>query len=182
MKGFYLCLGRQGSGKTLFMTKHLVDNFTPNRPVFSNYTLFDVPYQKITFGNKKEVQKGAFDILEVLEEDSDFFNNAIMLLDEIHLYFDSRDYMRSNVRKIQTFFSQLRKRNILMLASTQYILNLDVRIRRQALAVFQMKQVKDTIFEVETHEIDGYFTNYIRTDLFNLEKYFKYYDTNEIIE
>ena len=104
-----------------------------------------------------------------------------MLIDEIHIYFDSRDFMRSNIRNIQTFFSQLRKRNILLLATTQYILNLDVRIRRQAQAVFEMEHVKNGIFKANLTKIDGYFTEFIRSDLYDLSSYYKYYNTNEII-
>ncbi|HEY8362379.1 MAG TPA: ATP-binding protein [Tissierellaceae bacterium] len=180
MYGFYLAIGRQGSGKTAFITKLLVDNYSPDKKVYSNYTLFGIDHEKITFDNKKN--KNSIDILEVIRDNPDYFNNSIMLLDEIHIYFDSRDYMRQNNRVIQNFFSQLRKRNILLLATTQYILHLDIRIRRQALAVFQMTNLKDGIFRVDVHEIDGYYTNFIRTELVNLINYFKYYDTNELIE
>ena len=180
MHGFYLAIGRQGSGKTAFITKLLVDNYTSDKRVYSNYFLFGIDYQKITFDNKKN--KNAIDILKVISENPDYFNNSIMLLDEIHIYFDSRDFMRQNNRIIQNFFSQLRKRNILLLATTQYILHLDVRIRRQALAVFQMANLKDGIFRVDVHEIDGYYTSFIRTELVNLNDYFKFYDTNELIE
>ena len=180
MHGFYLAIGRQGSGKTAFITKLLIDNYSNNRKVYSNYSLFGIDYEKITFDNKRN--KNAIDILNVISDNPDYFNNSIMLLDEIHIYFDSRDFMKQNNRIIQNFFSQLRKRNILLLATTQYILHLDIRIRRQALAVFQMTNLKDGIFRVEVHEIDGYYTNFIRTELVNLNDYFKYYDTNELIE
>lgn len=180
MHGFYLAIGRQGSGKTAFITKLLIDNYSADRKVYSNYSLFGIDYEKITFDNKRN--KNAIDILKVISENPDYFNNSIMLLDEIHIYFDSRDFMKQNNRIIQNFFSQLRKRNILLLATTQYILHLDIRIRRQALAVFQMTNLKDGIFRVEVHEIDGYYTNFIRTELVNLSDYFKYYDTNELIE
>ena len=180
MQGFYLAIGRQGSGKTAFITKLLVDNYSSDRKVYSNFTLFGIDYEKITFDNKRN--KKSIDILKVIRDDPNFFNNSIMLLDEIHLYFDSRDFMKQNNRIIQNFFSQLRKRNILLLATTQYILHLDVRIRRQALAVFQMTNLKDGIFRVDVHEIDGYYTNFIKTELVNLNDYFKYYDTNELIE
>ncbi|HEY8390047.1 MAG TPA: zonular occludens toxin domain-containing protein [Clostridia bacterium] len=180
MYGFYLAIGRQGSGKTAFITKLLVDNYTNDKRVYSNYSLFGIEYERITFDSKKN--KNSIDILEVIRENPDYFNNSIMLLDEIHIYFDSRDYMRQNNRIIQNFFSQLRKRNILLLATTQYILHLDVRIRRQALAVFQMTNLKDGIFRVDVHEIDGYFTRFIKTELVNLNDYFRYYDTNELIE
>ena len=180
MHGFYLAIGRQGSGKTAFITKLLVDNYTNNKKVYSNYSLFDIDYEKITFDNKRN--KNAIDILNVIKDNPNYFNNSIMLLDEIHLYFDSRDFMKQNNRVIQNFFSQLRKRNILLLATTQYILHLDIRIRRQALAVFQMTNLKDGIFRVEVHDIDGYYTNFIKSELVNLNDYFKYYDTNELIE
>ena len=180
MHGFYLAIGRQGSGKTAFITKLLVDNYSNSRKVYSNYSLFGIDYEKITFDNKRN--KSAIDILKIISYNPDYFNNSIMLLDEIHIYFDSRDFMKQNNRIIQNFFSQLRKRNILLLATTQYILHLDIRIRRQALAVFQMANLKDGIFRVDVHEIDGYYTSFIRTELVNLNDYFKYYDTNELIE
>lgn len=180
MHGFYLAIGRQGSGKTAFITKLLVDNYSPDKKVYSNYSLFGIDHEKITFDNKKN--KNSIDILKVISDNPNYFNNSIMLLDEIHLYFDSRDFMKTNNRVIQNFFSQLRKRNILLLATTQYILHLDIRIRRQALAVFQMTNLKDGIFKVDVHEIDGYYTNFIRTELVNLKDYFKYYDTNELVE
>ncbi len=180
MHGFYLAIGRQGSGKTAFITKLLVDNYSSDKKVYSNYSLFEIDYEKITFDNKRN--KNAIDILQVISDNPNYFNNSIMLLDEIHLYFDSRDFMKTNNRIIQNFFSQLRKRNILLLATTQYILHLDIRIRRQALAVFQMTNLRDGIFQVDVHEIDGYFTRFIKSELVNLNDYFKYYDTNELIE
>ena len=182
MHGFYVAIGRQGSGKTAFITKLLVDNYTSDKRVYSNYSLFSIDYERITFDKEIKKDEKAIDILKVIRKNPDYFNNSIMLLDEIHIYFDSRDFMRHNNRIIQNFFSQLRKRNILLLATTQYILHLDVRIRRQALAVFQMTNLKDGIFRVDVHEIDGYYTSFIRTELVNLNDYFRYYDTNELIE
>ena len=182
MHGFYLAIGRQGSGKTAFITKLLVDNYSNDRKVYSNYSLFGINHERITFNREIKKDEKAIDILKVIRKNPDYFNNSIMLLDEIHIYFDSRDFMKTNNRIIQNFFSQLRKRNILLLATTQYILHLDIRVRRQALAVFQMTNLKDGIFRVDVHEIDGYYTNFIRSELVNLNDYFKYYDTNELIE
>ena len=182
MHGFYLAIGRQGSGKTAFITKLLVDNYSIDRKVYSNYSLFGIDYERIKFDNEIRKDEKAIYILKVISKNPNYFNNSIMLLDEIHIYFDSRDFFKQNNRIIQNFFSQLRKRNILLLATTQYILHLDVRIRRQALAVFQMANLKDGIFRVDVHEIDGYYTSFIRTELVNLNDYFRYYDTNELIE
>ncbi|MEM1973675.1 MAG: zonular occludens toxin domain-containing protein [Thermoplasmata archaeon] len=179
MKGFYVATGRQGSGKTVYMVKHLIDNMG-DRPIFSNITLKGIPFTRITF-NKPDKEDDVLDILEVLTKDPNYFNNSIMLLDEIHIYFDSLDFMKENSRKLHAFFSQLRKRDILLFATTQYILNLDVRIRRQALYVFDMTQHKQDIFEVNMNVIDGYYTEFVRRELYNLSGYFKYYDTNEIV-
>lgn len=193
MVGFYIALGKQGSGKTLFITKCLVDEYkkNPDIRIFSNYNLFGIDFTPISFDIKKEndrvkicngKEKYVLDILDVLDQDENYFNNSIMLIDEIHTYFDSLDFMKANNRKIQKFFSQLRKRNILLLATTQYLLNLDVRIRRQLFYCFQMTRLNDNLFECEVNEIDGYYTKYIRTEVFDLKEYYDYYDTNEIIK
>ena len=182
-KGFYLSIGKQGSGKTILITKLLVDNLKehPNRKVFSNYTLFGIDYQPIAFNTDNEHNKDKLNILDMLDQDVNYFNNSIMLLDEIHVDLDSLDFMKKNNRRMQVFFSQLRKRNILLLGTTQYLMNVDVRLRRQCLNVFEMKHIKKDIFEVTTHEIDGYYSVPITTYLLDLSEYYNFYDTNEVI-
>ena len=181
MVGFILIIGRQGSGKTLMATKLLHDELYTGRPIYSNYQLFGVDYQPITFNSEIDANKNKLDILNQLDDDPDYFNNSIMLLDEIHLYLDSLDFMRKNNRKLQTFFSQLRKRKILLIGTTQYLMNLDIRIRRQCLNVLEMTHIKGGIFRIETHDIDGYFTNLISSVHINLRDYYDKYDTNELI-
>jgi GTPase SAR1 family protein len=180
MNGFYLSIGKQGSGKTLFMTKMLHTEMD-DRTIFSNYTLFGLDYERITFDRDQDGQDDAIDILDKLDEDPNYFNDSIMLLDEIHIYFDSLDFMKRNNRRMHTFFSQLRKRNILLFATTQYLMNLDVRIRRQCLNVFEMEHIYKGLFEVVTHEIDGYYSIEISRYRVDLSDYFDLYDTNEII-
>jgi len=185
MQGFYLAIGKQGSGKTALITKLIVDNMD-GRKVFSNYKLIGIDYTPVTFDNEKEEDK--LDVLKMLKEDKNYFNNSIMAFDEIQIYFDSRDFMKENSRIMQAFFSQLRKRNILLFGTTQYILNFDVRLRRQCMNVFLMKHIgkietfKGNIFLVETHDIDGYNTQFISSYQIDLQDYFQYYDTKELIE
>ena len=63
MQGFYIAIGRQGSGKNCFYNKKLlVDNYSSDRKVYSNY--FFIWYwlsKNSTFDNKKN--KNAIDIL-----------------------------------------------------------------------------------------------------------------------
>lgn len=177
MNGFYLAIGKQGSGKTLFTTKLLVDNYK-NHKVFSNYSLFGIDYTKVTLSDRV---KDCLNILDELERDPNIFNNSIMMIDEIHLDLNSLDFMRKNNRKLQTFFSQLRKRNILLLATSQYLLNVDIRIRRQCKNVFEMSYIEGDVFQVITHDIDGYYSQEISRYYVKLSDYYTYYDTNEIV-
>lgn len=179
MNGFYLSIGKQGSGKTLFITKLLADN-KGDRKVFSNYTLYGIPYQPITLSERVK-SEDVWNVLDVIESDPSIFNNSVMLIDEIHLDLNSLDFMRKNNRRLQTFFSQLRKRNILLLATSQYLLNVDIRIRRQCKNVFEMTHIEGDVFQVITHDIDGYYSQEISRYYINLSAYYEMYDTNEII-
>lgn len=181
MIGFFLAIGKQGSGKTLFMVKLLVDNNIKKIPIFSNISLFkDIKYQKITLSDRVK-RDDVINVLDALDNDPDIFNQSIMLLDEIHLDLNSLDFAKKNNRRLQVFFSQLRKRKILLLATSQYLLNVDVRIRRQCLNVFEMGFIKDNIFQVITHEIDGYYSSELSRYYIDLSAYYDFYDTNEIV-
>ena len=183
MTGFYLFIGKQGGGKTLMATKIATDIYDGDKDIkiFSNYKLFNVDFTYITFNKAIEYNKNKLDILAQLDENPDFFNNSIMIIDEIHLYLDAYDFMKNNNRKLQTFFSQLRKRNILLLGTTQYIMNVDIRIRRQCMNVFEMTKVKPPIFKIDTHEIDGYYTELISTHFIDLSNYYERFNTYELI-
>ena len=171
MTGFYLAIGKQGSGKTCLITKLCFDNYQEGVKIYSNYSLFGLPYTKITLVT----------LLDMLDQDQKGLNDSIILIDEIHIYLDSLDFMRKNNRRLQIFFSQLRKRNILLLGTTQYLMNVDVRIRRQCLNVFEMEHIYKDLFEVTTHVIDGYFTDEVSRYTLQLNDYYTKYDTNEII-
>ena len=184
LRGCFIAVGEQGSGKTAFITKLAIDNLKDrNYRIFSNYTFFNINYKKITLGNQKEKEKGAIDILETLDKDKNYFNNSIVCLDEIHIYLDAYDYFKKNNRRMQTFFSQLRKRNILLLATSQDIMNVDIRVRRQTRNFFEMEQISNDIFEVTTYKmLEAYYPTMISKYRVILSDYFKFYDTNEIIE
>lgn len=183
MNGFYMAIGKQGSGKTLMITKLMYDEYIKEkRPIFSNYNLIGIPFTPIDLlkhdrGDNVTRQN----ILDMLDDDTNCLNGAIILLDEIHLYFDSLDFMKRDTRPMQIFFSQLRKRNILLYATTQYLMNVDIRIRRQCFNIFEMEHIYKDLFEVTTHEIDGYYAREISKYKLYLSEYYKMYNTNEVI-
>lgn len=180
MNGFYLAIGKQGSGKSALSIKFLVDSYNEtHRKVFANCTLHHIPYTRIS--RDKTDDPSVISILDEIKKKSNIFDNSIIFIDEIHTYFDSLDFMKNNNRIAQIFFSQLRKRNILLLGMSQYILNVDVRLRRQCMNVFDMEHIYKDLFKVSVNNIDGYFTEEISNYNIRLDGYYKYYDTDELI-
>ena len=181
--GLYIAVGRQGSGKTLFMIKLLIDNLKYKNKIFSNINLYNIDrdYTKISLSTREDTITDVPLMLDMLEDDINIFNDSIILLDEIHKDLDSRDFWSESSRKIQGFFSQLRKRNCLVLATAQYFMLIDNRVRKQCFNVFDMRKLSNEMFNVVVSEVDGYYYRPIINYDVKLSDYFKYYDTNEIV-
>ena len=191
--GLYIAVGKQGSGKTLFMIKLLIDNLKYKSKIFSNINLYNIDrdYTKISLSTRDEEEEEEKEekeeketvplMLDMLDNDINVFNDSIIFLDEIHKDLDSRDFMSKNSRKIQGFFSQLRKRNCLVLATAQYFMLIDNRVRKQCFNVFDMRKISNEMFNVVVSEVDGYYYRPIINYDVKLSDYFKYYDTNEIV-
>jgi len=184
VKGFFFANGKQGSGKTLLMVKHLVDEHLeyPHKKIFSNTPLFNVgEYQFITFDKNKAGDEDKISILDQLNDDPNYFNHSIMLVDEIQLYLNSLDFFKNNNRRLQTFFSQLRKRDILLLGTAQYFHDIDIRVRSQALNSFEMEHIYKDLFEATTCKVYRYDYEPIEVTKLKLSMYYQYYDTEYLI-
>lgn len=181
--GLYIAVGRQGSGKTVFMIKLLIDNLKYKSKIFSNINLYNIDsdYTKISLSTREETITDVPLMLDMLDDDINVFNDSIIFLDEIHKDLDSRDFWSESSRKIQGFFSQLRKRNCLVLATAQYFGLIDNRVRKQCFNVFDMRKLSNDTFNVVVNEVDGYYYRPIINYDVKLSDYFKYYDTNEIV-
>ena len=181
--GLYIAVGRQGSGKTVFMIKLLIDNLKYKSKIFSNINLYNIDrdYTKISLSTREDTITDVPLMLDMLDDDINVFNDSIIFLDEIHKDLDSRDFWSESSRKIQGFFSQLRKRNCLVLATAQYFMLIDNRVRKQCFNVFDMRKLSDEMFNVVVSEVDGYYYRPIINYDVKLSDYFKYYDTNEIV-
>lgn len=171
--GFYLTIGAQGSGKTLLSVALIFElsKLYPERKIFSNIELYGLQYERFDFDT----------LLENIKLNNNYYDNSIILFDEMHIFLNSLDFYKQQNRLVQGFFSQLRKRKIIILGTSQYILNVDVRIRRQAIRVFEIYKQNNNIYEVIVHLIDGYFTKKIDNIFLKLDKYYKNYNTYEII-
>jgi len=109
----HLILGKQGSGKTLFLVKMAYEYYKAGKSVYSNVSL-NFPYIKINYK----------DIIEHNLE------NGIVILDEIHLLLPARASMRNSSRKIcDGFLSMVRKKGLVIYGSTQTLRKVDIRFR-----------------------------------------------------
>lgn len=117
--GVAVFVGRQGSGKTISILNTALSILKKDvsKPVV--YTNLPVNDERFVFCENREMR-------ERIKKES----NCIFLLDEIHLYYNTGS---KNPNDVMTPFSQLRKRNIIVLGSSQIWFHLDKKIRDQAL-------------------------------------------------
>lgn len=110
-----LYVGRRGAGKTLTMTKDAYKYYLNGWRILHNYSL--------DFGELIETS----DIFKLFKDDK--IINCVLVLDEIQVYFNSRDSQTKENKNFQYFIQQIRKRNIILLCTTQKQRRVDVTIR-----------------------------------------------------
>ncbi len=84
--GLYIAVGRQGSGKTLFMIKLLIDNLKYKSKIFSNINLYNIDrdYTKISLSTREDTITDVPLMLDMLDDDINIFNDSKIFLDEIN--------------------------------------------------------------------------------------------------
>ena len=162
---FVAFTGTLGSGKTLSMTfwgRYFGAKL--NCPVYANYqTSFASP-----ISDWKQLTQ---------------ITNGIVLLDELHILMDSRKSVGKFTGGKQTarthFMLQTRKKNMLVLYTTQLFGQVDLRVRSITDYMIMCQKrgltIKNTVVEMATMQ-------YGRTlVLNNVNRVFKWYDTYEIV-
>lgn len=110
-----LIIGRQGSGKTLFLVKKAYEYYLEGKTIYSNIKL-NFPFKQIDYD----------DIVNCR------LKNSVVILDEIHLLLSARNSMSKMSRLIcDGFLSMVRKMGLTILASTQTERKVDVRFREE---------------------------------------------------
>jgi len=109
--------GSVGKGKTLAMT-------------FDAYKYFKAGYRIIS--NMKNLAFGDYlsssEVLK-LNRNSELFN-CVLVLDEVQLFFDSRNFSKQENKDFSYFVQQRRKRNIIILCTSQFSNTIDLRLRQ----------------------------------------------------
>lgn len=108
--------GRRGAGKTLTMVKDGLQFQLDGYKILRNFTC--------SFGKYISDE----DILK-LDKNSNV-KDCVVLLDELQIFFDARRSQRKQNVNFSNFIQQIRKRNIILLATTQYSNTVDLRFRQ----------------------------------------------------
>ena len=152
--------GELGSGKTLFLTAIGYKYYLKGYKVYSNYrTTFSelIDYSKIVHYK---------------------LDNCVLLLDEIHTFFDSRESMSEVNRLLSYFFTQSRKRRTHVFYTSQLASAVDKRLRRITDIYVIAEKIKNGFMYTIVKDLT------VKKLFLNVEKaeqYFKMYNTYEIV-
>jgi len=183
-------IGNKGDGKTLFMTKCLVDYKTQENYIYSNYKLSKIKHNILNVN-----------MLQDFQNNNKNLENTLIGIDEAHIFLDSRNFMSKKNKTIGYFLLQSRKRKIKCFLTFQKINQIDIRLRQNtsffvfcnSYEIVGQKLVKliegEPLFDEKnviiiydiwkTDKINNF--EFVGKNCFYAKDYYNYYDTNEII-
>jgi len=167
-------LGRRGSGKTLTMVKDAYIEYKKGRKIYSN--MHGVKFAQ--YISNEDIKK--------IDKSSDI-KNAVILIDEAQIFFDSRRSMKNENINFSNFVQQIRKRNIMLLLTTQFANSVEKRLRDHTdiiakvkfIALYNICRVKYIdITSVEDEEVQE--PEYVQL-VYDARNIFKMYSTDEMV-
>jgi len=173
--------GKRGAGKTNFAV-YLVKNLQEmtQRNVYANIHLKKIKYKTFT----KEM-------LKTLPSELD---NSIILIDELHVWGDSYKFLSKQSEELTLLFTQLRKRNIILIHTTQQFEGqIAIRLRRNTdyllhctntkrnYPVYYNHGITCLVTVSEINDLDGEPYSPFTGFAFKGKEYWKYYNTKEIV-
>lgn len=178
----HLIVGRQGSGKTLFLVERAYDAFKKGLTVYSNVHL-NFPYTKLDYN----------DIVECK------LKEGIVIIDEIHQLLPSRNSTSKRSREIcDGFLSMVRKKRLEVYGSTQTTRKVDIRFREERdflyictkyyhdhgtfkEALLNYNYPTDVKIMIKLDVLEEFSQN-VKTFAFIGNRFFDMFDTNQIIQ
>lgn len=168
--------GKRGCGKTLTMVKDGFQYWKDGFKVLRNF--------HCSFG-----EFISEDEIITLDRRSDIFN-CVVMIDELQIFFDSRRSMRKRNLDFSNFIQQIRKRNIILLGTTQFANSVDMRFRQHCDVIvypkfFKELNVCEAIY-VDATSMEDLLLNNIKEPahipiVFEADKVFPLYNTTELI-
>lgn len=164
-------IGKMGSGKTLNMTKWaLMLKKATGLEVFANYHITGCHY----WNKIKTIQNET---------------NIIVVVDEIHVLFDSRDWDTKERYKFTQWFTQIRHRGIIFIYATQRTDTLEKRIRNHTDYMIWCQKINkngitfiEKIYDTQMSLDSAIYCKTIKTPENKVKWLYDTYDTTEIIE
>lgn len=172
-------IGKRGCGKTLTMVKEAVDYVKKGRTIYTNFYI-----NKELFTKKQQTRIKLLSD-EFFQNYSDMkLYNCGVFLDEIYVYIDSRASMSKRNKIMSYFFNQTRKRDVDLYYTTQFLHQVDLRLRSNTEMFVFPKTIslkeKSEIWIVNKYVLIAGKRMFAEQFLGN--KYFNYYKTDEIID
>lgn len=164
--------GSRGRGKTLTMVKDSLKYQKEGWKIYTN--LEGTPHQQIDS-----------EFILTLSGDS-MLKDSVLLIDEIELFFDSRQWKNSQAISFSKFLQQIRKRNIVILCTAQFTNLIDIRLRQQIDWVVTCDYDKaNNICSGVYIDLTSFESNPYNPNSFKIKYYavpiFKFYNTEQLI-
>lgn len=169
-----------GDGKTIFMLRNALIDYLHGRPIYSNFKIFGIEYTPLV-------------VQDFLSTETAYkYKNATLLIDEITLFMDCRRSSKKENIALSTLLRQSRKRSIHIYYTCQSFDEVDVRLITFTSVFVLANRVYRYTEEGRKIELDEY-REYTIIDsrmreenttrlCLDIRPFFKYYDTDEIIE
>ena len=167
-------LGRRGAGKTLSMVKDAYIEYKKGKTIISN--IKGIPFTSYMSNEN----------ILLLDKNSKLFN-AVILIDEAQIFFDSRRSMKKENINFSNFVQQIRKRNIDLYLTTQFANAIEKRLRDHTDIIAKVKFLKPfnlckvkyiDITSVEDEDVEVPTSVEV---IFDATFVFKLYETNQMI-
>lgn len=124
--------------------------------------------------------------------DREQLQNAVLLLDEMHIWIDSRSSMKQKNKAITYFILQTRKRNVRLLYTTQHLHQVDKRLRDTTDVIVFCRNISNRTSTVRDKNVPTYIINEFvyqwREDMkpkmkvIHANPVYDLYDTTEMVE
>lgn len=145
--------GSRGKGKTLTMVKDALKFYQLGYDVYSNLNL--------KFG----MYIPSSDVIGL--DNFSNLKNCVLVIDEIELFFDSRMFKNKDNINFSKFLQQIRKRNIIILCTAQYVNLIDLRIRQQLdIVAYPRFNKKNNLCSVQYFNLTQIEDNFYNNQLF----------------
>jgi DNA helicase HerA-like ATPase len=166
-------VGRMGSGKTLSMTRYAYKYYCAGYKIYSNIR-FNFPYTEYTLQ----------DLVDFANNDVPLYR-CLIILDEAHIFLDSRNAQAKKNKLVSYFLLQTRKKGCHLYYTTQRFHQIDKRLRDNS-DVLIMCKTKKTHEGVQftMNNINILLENNIKqiNEVFKSSDYYNHYNTFEVVK